>query len=335
MLNLVTGATGFIGSHLVEALLLRGEQVRAFVRPTSNARSLRALGVEVRIGTLRDNASLVAAAEGADRIFHCAALVSDWGDPMAFQEANVNGVLNVLAAATRAKVSKFIHLSTSDVYGFSGRPMDESEALSPRGFPYADSKIEGERLVWNHYRRVGLPVCVIRPATVYGPRGTLLVSGLVEAIRKRRLFFIDEGRHIAGLTYVGNLVDALILAADSPASVGQAYNISDGTDITWKQYIDALSDLCQVPRITRSYSHSRAYLMATFYEAWYRLLGRSERPPLTRWFVEMMGTDQIFPIEKARRELGYRPRVSFEEGIRYTGDWLRQVGILGDGFFQD
>lgn len=335
MLSLVTGATGFVGSHLVEALVLRGEQVRAFVRPTSQMRPLRDLGVDVRIGSLRDNATLMAAAQGADRIFHCAALVSDWGDPIAFQEANVHGVRNMLAAATRARVQRFVHLSTSDVYGFPGRSVDESEPLSPRGFAYADSKIEGESLVWSHYKRVGLPICVIRPATVYGPRATLLVGGIVEAIRKRRMVLIDEGRHNAGLTYIGNLVDALILAADHPSSVGQAYNISDDSQVTWREYVDALSDICQVPRTIRSYPHNRAFVLATLYEGAYRLLGRTDRPFLTRLLVELMGTDQNVSIDKARQQIGYRPRVSFEEGIRYTGDWLRQSGVLGDGFFLD
>lgn len=327
MLSLVTGATGLIGSHLVDALVLRGERVRALVRPTSDARRLRALGVEIYIGTLRDNATLMAAAKGVERVYHCAALVSDWGVPEDFEETNVRGVRNVLAAATRAGVSKFVHLSTTDIYGYPGRPAVESEKPSPRGFPYADSKIEGEALVWNHHRTVGLPVCIIRPATVYGPRCEFVVQ-LIEALRRRRAVLIDQGQHVAGLTYVGNLVDALILAADSQASVGQAYNITDGSKVTWRQYLDALADLAEVPRATRSYSHDFAYALASAWEVYYHLLGRSQRPFLTRMFVELMGTDHEYPIDKAQRGLGYRPRVSFEEGIKHTGDWLRQEKIL-------
>lgn len=328
MLNLVTGATGLIGSHLVEALVVRGERVRALVRPTSRSQWLKGLDVEVRIGNLRDNATLVAAAKGVERIFHCAALVSDWGVEADFEEANIHGVRNVLAAATRAEVSKFIFLSTSDVYGFPGHPVDETERPAPRSFPYVDSKIEGESLVWNHYRRVKLPVCVLRPATVYGPRARLMVVTLVEALQKRQMTLIDDGSHLAGLTYVGNLVDAMLLAADSDKSVGQAYNVSDGSQVTWKAYLDALADLAGVPRCTRSQPHWRAYAMASLWEGLYRLLGRTERPPMTRMMVEWMGTDQNFAIDKIVRDLGYRPRVSFDEGIRYTGDWLRQEGII-------
>ena len=327
MLSLVTGATGLIGSHLVDALVLRGERVRALVRPTSDARRLRELGVEIRVGTLRDNATLMAAANGVERVYHCAALVSDWGLLEDFEEANVHGVRSVLAAATRAEVNKFIHLSTTDIYGYPGRPAVESEKPSPRGFAYADSKIEGEALVWNHQHTVGLPACIIRPATVYGPRCQFGVQ-VIEALRKRSAVLIDQGRCIAELTYVGNLIDAIILAADSQASIGQAYNISDGGKVTWREYIDALADLAEVPRATRSYAHDFAYALAAVWEGYYRLLGRTQRPWLTRTLVESMGTDQEYPIEKAQRELGYRPRVSFEEGIKHTGDWLRQEKIL-------
>lgn len=328
MQSLVTGATGLIGSHLVEALIVRGEEVRALVRPTSRTARLRELGVELRVGNLMDNATLMSAARGADRIFHCAALVSDWGVMADFEQANVRGVRNMLAAATRADVSRFVFLSTTDVYGFPGRPVTESERPSPRGFPYPDTKIQGETLVWNHWRRVGLPICVIRPAAVYGPRAQLLVVAVLQALRRRRMVLIDGGRHVAGLTYVGNLVDALILAADSEVSVGQAYNICDGSDFTWRDYLRAMADLIEVPRPRRSHSHRVAYALATLWEGYYRMLGRTQRPPMTRMMVELMGTDQEFPIDKARDQLGYRARVSFEEGLRHTGDWVKQTRLF-------
>jgi nucleoside-diphosphate-sugar epimerase len=330
MLNLVTGATGLIGGHLVEALVLRGEQVRAFVRPTSRTERLRALGVDIRIGQLVDNASLVAAAQGVDRVFHCAAMVSDWGLWEDFQQANVHGTRNVLAAAVRAQVSRFVFLSSTDIYGFPGVPVDETERPSPRGFPFADSKIEAESLVWNHRRRVGLPTCIVRPGTVYGPGSRFLLESLVEPMRRRKLAVIDNGAHSAGLTYVGNLIDAMILAADREEGVGQAYNITDGSRVTWREFIDALANLLQMPHPTRRRSHRAAYAMASAWEYYYRMMGRAQRPPLTRHLVELMGIDQDFRIDKAVNQLGYRPRVSFREGMRHVGDWLLREGHLDD-----
>lgn len=330
MLNLVTGATGLIGGHLVEALVLRGEGVRAFVRPTSRTQRLRALGVDIRIGQLMDNASLMAAAQGVDRVFHCAALVSDWGLSEDFQQANVRGTHNVLAAAVRAQVSRFVFLSSTDVYGFPGTSVDETVRPSPRGFPYADSKIEAESLVWNHRRRVRLPTCIIRPGTVYGPGSRFILESLVEPMRRRQLVLIDDGQHPAGLVYVGNVVDAMILAADREQSVGQAYNITDGSRVTWRAFIDALADMLQMPRPTRKRSHRMAYAMASIWENYYRMMGRAQRPPLTRSLVELMGTDQDYCIDKAVAQLGYRPRVSFAEGMRHVGDWLLREGYLED-----
>jgi nucleoside-diphosphate-sugar epimerase len=328
MLNLVTGATGLVGTELVESLLVRGEQVRILARPTSRIQHLREMKVDVRIGALNDNATLMAATQNVDRVFHCASVVSDWGVAEHFSQTNVNGTRNLLAAATRAQVSRFVFLSTTDVYGFPGAPVEETERPSPRGFPYADTKIEAEALVWSHRRRVGLPVCVIRPATIYGPGAEMVVTRVVEMLRRRRMFLVDGGAHIMGLTHVSNLVNALILAADSEASIGQAYNISDGSEITWAEYIYALADLAELPRPSRSYPHWLALNLATIWEAYYRAVGRTDRPPMTRMFVEYMGTDQNFPITKAQRELGYQPRIHFDEGLRQIGRWMRRSGLL-------
>jgi nucleoside-diphosphate-sugar epimerase len=328
MLNLVTGATGLVGAELVESLLVRGEEVRILARPTSRTQHLREIKVDVRIGTLSDNATLMAAAKDVDRIFHCASLMSDWGVSENFYQTNVNGTRNLLAAATRAEVKKFIFLSTTDVYGFPGEPVEENERPSPRGFPAADSKIDAEALVWSHRRRVGLPVCILRPATIYGPGAEMVVTRIVDMLRRRRMFLIDGGSHFMGLTHVSNLVGAMTLAADSEASTGQAYNISDGSEITWAEYVYALADLAELPRPSRSYPHWLALNLATFWETYYRAVGRTDRPPMTRMFVEYMGTDQNFPILKAQRELGYQPRIHFDEGLRQIGRWLRRAGLL-------
>jgi len=231
------------------------------------------------------------------------------------------------AAATRAEVSRFIYLSTTDIYGFPGRPVNETERPSPRGIAYTDSKIEGESLVWNHRRRVGLPTAILRPATVYGPGSRLLVAGLVELLRHRQLPWIDEGRHVAGLTYVGNLVDMMLLCADREEAVGQAYNVADDNGVTWADYIERLASIAELPPPRKSYPYRRAFTLATLWENWYNLRGRTDRPPLTRLMVELMGTDQLFPIAKAQRELGYAPRIPFDQGMRAVADWMKRNGL--------
>ena len=160
--NLVTGASGFLGSHLAEALVARGESVRALVRPTSSTAHLQSLGVELAYGDLTDEQSLRTALRGIERVYHCAALVADWGASWAaFRAANVTGLRSLLEAATAVGVRRFIHVSTSDVYGYPDSPNDETAPYRLRGWPYGDTKIAGEQLVWAYYREHGLPIKIV------------------------------------------------------------------------------------------------------------------------------------------------------------------------------
>jgi len=326
--NLVTGASGFLGSHLIEALLGRGEMVRALVRPSSKIDQLKSFGVELEYGDLNDAKSLETAIQGIERIYHCAALVADWGSRESFYIANVTGVRNMLEAALNAGVSKFIHVSTTDVYGYPDYPADESAPYRPRGWYYCDTKIKGEQLVWSYYHQRGLPITVIRPASIYGPRSITLVLEFVEQFKKGNMAFIGEGHKSAGLAYVTNVVDLLLRAADNGNSVGQAYNASDGSDITWRQYIDRLAEIMGTasPRLVVPYR--LAYLTGWAMEKIYGTLQKQTRPMLTRMTVELLGTNQGFPINKARRQLGYEPKVGFEEGMHQVEIWLRQSGSI-------
>ena len=138
--NLVTGGSGFLGSHLADALLKRGEKVRALIRPTSNLAHLQNIDVELVYGDLDDIQSLQKAATGIHRIYHCAALAADWGSWKNFRTANVSGVGNILKAAVGAAVDKFIHISTADVYGHPDYPASETAPYRLRGWPYGDTK---------------------------------------------------------------------------------------------------------------------------------------------------------------------------------------------------
>ena len=249
------------------------------------------MGAQVRLGNPVNQATLMAAAEGVGPHLALRRIGERLGPPDAFVQANVDGVRNILAVATRAQAKRFVYLSTSDVYGFPGNQRPTVKP-APRGLPYVDSKIEGESLVWNHYRKVNLPVTVIRPGTVYGPRSNTLVLPITRALLERRGYTIDKGKHLAGLCYVGNLVDAMLLAGDAPEAVGQAYNVTDGSAVTWAQFIHTLADALQMPRPERDFSHWRAYALASILESLYTIQGKNERPWITRMGVELMGSDQ-------------------------------------------
>jgi len=326
--DLVTGGSGFLGSHLVEALVARGDNVRVLVRPTSEIIHLQSLGVELAYGDLNDVQSLRTATQGIERVYHCAARAADWGAWESFHTANVTGVRNLLETAVEAGVSRFIHVSTTDVYGYPDYPVDESAPYRPRGWYYGDTKIDGERLVWSYYYERNLPITVVRPASIYGPRSITLVLDIVDQLKKGSMVHIGKGYKSAGLAYVSNVVDMLLRAAESENSVGQAYNASDGSDITWRQYVDRLAEILGTtsPRVVIPYR--LAYLAGWTMEKTYKALRNETRPLLTRMTVELLGTDQGFSINKARRELGYEPKVGFDEGMHQVEIWLRQIGSI-------
>lgn len=326
--NLVTGGSGFLGSHLVAALVARGEEVRALVRTTSKTTHLESLGVELVYGDLHDSQALKAAALGMDRIYHCAAHAADWGARETFYAVNVTGVQNLLEAALEAEVGKFIHVSTTDVYGHPDYPATETAPYRLRNWPYGDTKIAGEQLVWTYYRQHNLPITIVRPVNIYGPRSLSFVLDIVELLKSGSMVHIGRGHKPAGLTYVTNVVDVLLRAADSASSVGQAYNACDGLDVTWRQYVDRLAEIVGVssPRIVIPYR--LAYLGGWLMEQTYAALRIKTRPLLTRMAAVLFGTHQGFSIDKARQELGYAPQVSFDEGMRRTEVWLQQIDFI-------
>lgn len=328
MHNLVTGGTGFLGSHLVESLLARGEPVRALVRPGSNTVLLEQLGVELVTGSLDHRDTLNAATVGVNRVYHCAALAADWGPWAAFETANVRGVRNLLDASLAAGIEKFIHISTTDVYGHPDYPVDEQAPYRLRGWPYGDTKIRGEQLVWDYHRQHDLPVTVIRPVNIYGPRSMTFVGEIVELLQKGKMVHIGVADKPAGLAYVGNVVDLILLAADANNSVGQAYNASDGSTVSWRTYVNLLADISSVPEPRIAIPRRLGYGLGWAMEKGYGLLNIRLRPLLTRMAVELFATNQGFPIDKASRELDYEPRVEFSAGMEKVETWLRETGTI-------
>jgi nucleoside-diphosphate-sugar epimerase len=313
MVNIVTGANGFLGSHLLKALLARGEEARALVRPGADLSRITGHEDLLARGDLRDIDSLRQAVRGADLIFHCAAVVSDWGHRKVFYDTNVGGTANLLAAARQEGIRRFVHVSTTDVYGFPDREVDESAPYRHRGWSYCDTKIEAEKLVWAAYRDHGLPITVIRPASIYGIDSVTLVKDIVDYLRSGDMIHLGRPPRRAGLLHVDNLAQAILLAANSEAAIGQAYNVTDGTGIDWRTYVDALADACGLERARRTIPRFMAYPLSVIMEAMARAMRKRGRPLLTRMAVEVFCTTQEFNCEKIRRELGYAPRVVFHD----------------------
>jgi nucleoside-diphosphate-sugar epimerase len=328
---LITGASGFIGGRLAARLALDGWQVRCLVRPTSDTSWLEGLGVEIVAGDLQAPESLVRAVDGCTLVFHCGALVSDWATVDEIAAVNVRGTQNMLAAAVAASVERFIHFSTTDVYGHRGREIiDESYTGCQFSNWYAQTKLIAERAIWRAHEDRRLAAVVLRPATVYGPRSREVVGEIASALRNHSMVLIDSGRAIAGLVYVENLVDAAMLAAAHDAAFGHAFNVTDGLEVTWRQFTNDLARGLDYPIARWSVPFGVANFLATAFEHGYRMLrakaGVTTRPLLSRQAVHVLGNDQRFSNDKIRSALGWAPRITYADGLEATLAWLRSEG---------
>jgi nucleoside-diphosphate-sugar epimerase len=327
---LITGASGFIGGHLAERLGREGYQVRCLVRSTSNTTRLETLGVQLAYGDMGDRTSLVRAAQGCRYVLHCAAMVSDWGTVEEIRRINVTGTRDLVGAALAASVERFIQFSSTDVYGYPGKP-EVDETYVPQRFAnwYAQTKWEAEAEVRQVQAGGRLDCVTLRPATVYGPRSTEVVGEMARALRGGHMLLIDHGRPVAGLTYVENLADAAVLALTGEQAAGQAFNVTDGLAVTWRQFLNDLADGLGCPRARWSLSYGAARGLARGLEHTYRVLrratGLSLPPLLSRQAVDVLGRDQDFSHRKAQARLGWRPRVGYAEGLAATLEWLRGV----------
>jgi nucleoside-diphosphate-sugar epimerase len=325
---LITGATGFIGGRLARRLLLEGYAVRCLVRPSSDTSQLEQLDVQLAIGDLTRADSLVSAVEGCQYVVHCGALVSDWATVQEIARINVGGTRNLLDAAVAAAVKRFVHLSSTDVYGYPDRAQtDETYTATSFCNWYAQTKLEAEAEVRRAQAEHALTSVILRPATVYGPGSLDVVGEIARAIKAHHMLLIDRGRPIAGLCYVENLLDAAVLALQHDAAPGEAFNVSDGLPITWKQFTDGLADGLDCPGVRFSLPYWLAGSIGFTLEHGYRLLrratGLSLPPLLSRQAVQVLGKSQDFSNRKLRQTLGWEPRVDYQSGLAATVEWLK------------
>lgn len=325
---LITGATGFIGSHLVRANLSEGYQVRALVLPDDPEGSwLKSKGVEIVTGDIRDYEAVKRAASGVDIIFHCAAVVTDWAPKKLFKEVTVGGTDNICKVGLEAGVSRLVDMSTNDVFGLDeSQVMDETFPMSPWHEPYSDSKIEAEKICWRYHKEHGLPVTMVYPCWVYGEGDKTFVPLLADAILKRELIFWRKDV-IVWPTYIENLVDLLMLIAENKRAVGNGYLVHDGESTTLEEFCAGIAKSLGVPPITTYIPYSVAYVAAAAMEFAWKLLRKEKRPLLTTYTVKNLGSRLKFTIAKAERELGWKPKIPYSEGFRRTMEWLKTLDL--------
>lgn len=318
---LVTGANGFIGSHVVERLLRDGRKVRGLVRASSDLTFLKGVDVELVRGDITDRASLDEPMRGVDIAVHVAAFVSDWDPRDQCRSVNVHGTRNVIDAARTAGVRRLVHISTAALHGFPGaRNQDESTPMPETPFAYCESKKQAEREVFAS----GLDATAIRPGNVFGPRDHTFIDKYAQALEQGKAGYIAGGRSWTCPVYVENLADAIALACFEPAAAGEAFLATDGLDIDWRTFTEKLADALGVKRPRLSVPFWLAYRLAAVMEGAYKAVGAAHAPLLTRYRVCNGGRDYHFSIAKARRVLKYEPKVGLEEALRRTVRWYRE-----------
>ena len=332
-LILITGASGFIGSHLTHTILALSPpvRIRLLARPSSNLTAFEGQpNVEaVRVSRWDDVDRLRDAFRQVDYVFNTAGAVSDWGKWEDFENANITMARRLVEAAVAeyqrpdSRMKRLLHISTADVYGYPGN--SPSEDVPPRdiGLPYITTKIAGEAAVLA--AKGQLPVTVVRPATVYGPRSKDFVLEMATLLKSRMMPLVN-GEVDAGLIHIDDLVDGLIKAATSPNAVGQVYNMCGEDHVTWRRYLNRLAEGLGYPRPFLSLPFGVLFSFGYLLESLYCLFGwYSSRPLLTRHAVYTMGRDQDVPIDKAKRELGFQPRISLDTGVDQCVAWLKTL----------
>jgi len=323
---LVTGATGFIGGALVGRLLSKGATVRILVREPDSATHLIENGVEVVQGDVTDPGSCGNAMKDIDLVFHCAGVLGGWGKPESlFWNVNFEGTKNMLEAARKADVNRFVHISSCGIFGplEDGEAADDNHAYNPKNI-YEKTKAEAEKLALR-YAKEGLNTVILRPEFVYGP-GDLHLLPLFRTIRTGKFVFFGGGRSVLHPTYVDDVLDAMMATSSEPEAVGQAFNIAGEKTVTVKEFISEMAKAmgCGIPSMDMPVIVAKAAGIL-LENTW----GLIAKPPLTVSQVGYLSENRAFRIEKAKRMLGSAPRICLEEGMKRTVEWYRQHNMLG------
>lgn len=315
---LVTGGTGYFGCRLVEALRAQGARVRVLARLTSDTARVEACGAEIVYGDVTAPETVCAAVDGQSVVIHAAGKVSDWGARRDFFGVNAEGTANVVAACRASKVRRLVHLGSLTVLGLprDGALVDEStEPATTFADNYTASKLTGERTVCAAHTDGGLETVVVRCGVIWGPGEQTIFPRILALLKRGRMIYPGGGRNLLGMAYIDNLVDGVIRAATVTDAASRIYHVTDGEDVTCRQMLDAIATALGVSPPRFSVPFPVVHAMAALMEGFAKALHMDSPPPITRYGARLVACDCRYDIGRARRELGYRPAVSFREGV--------------------
>ena len=327
---LVTGGGGFVGGYVIERLLARGYVVRSIGR--SPQPQLEAQGVEVVCGDLTDAKVVSSACEGIDAVFHVAARAGVWGSWESYYQPNVVGTRNVVAACREQGVGRLIYTSTPSVV-FNRQAISGGDESLPYGRDwlchYAHTKAIAEReaLAANSE---SLKIVALRPHLIFGPGDPHLLPRVIDSVKAGRLKIVGDGRSRVDVSYVGNVADAHLDAfdaLDSGAGAGQAYFISQGEPVELWPWVNSIRESLGHTPLTKQLPLPVAYSVGAVCEGVWKVLGRRDEPPITRFVAVELAKDHYFDISAARRDLGYAVKVPMKAALQLTISDLHGRGV--------
>ncbi len=320
-LILITGATGFIGNHLARDLVARGCRLRLFVRSRELLTSSLQDHCEIVLGDLGDPDAVQRAVSGVSVIFHCAANVSTWDSEENYFAANVHGTACLLAAVIRQGVSlsRFVHVSSMDVYGFPEQPCDESVKLNSR-FGYGRSKVEGEAIVRSMCEEAQIPFVILRPGNVIGP-GSQFIDRIGTALQTGVMALIDGGKIHAGLLSIDNLLEVMHWSATAPAAINECFNVRNPEAMSWRTFTDQFREAIRGRGVIISMPYRLAILSGQLIGSVSGRLMPSQEPLWHLLLVNIFGRTCGHQIAKLQSAKGSVGDVTLEQCLKQSFDW--------------
>ncbi|HLP87898.1 MAG TPA: NAD(P)-dependent oxidoreductase [Nostocaceae cyanobacterium] len=324
---LVTGGTGFLGQKLALKLHSLNHDVTILGRNQKIGQELAAQGLKFLSIDLRNQTEIIQACKGQDYVFHCGALSSVWGKYQDFYDTNVLGTRNIIQGCQTHKVKRLIYVSTPSIYfDFSHRlNIPENIPLPPPVNHYAKTKQLAEAEI-NQAIKQDLPVITIRPRGIFGPGDTAILPRLIRANNQTGVPLINKGKACIDVTYVDNVVDALILCQNAPDNLlGRVYNITNGEPIYIDFLLEKLFHKLQYPLKLKPFTYPVADGIAVLMEFLANTILRGKEPIFTRYTVGLLTFSQTLDITKAQNELGYQPRINLETGLDIFSQWWKET----------
>jgi len=322
---LVTGATGFTGRALCERLVTEEKKVVAFVRSSSDTSRLQKIGVECRQTDITEFAEVEKNFADFNIVYHIAAAYrTEHSTGDAFHQVNVEATRNLLEVAKNTGVGRFVHCSTVGVQGeIDDPPADEKYRFKP-GDHYQESKKEGELLALKYFSE-GLPGTVFRPVGIYGPGDTRFLK-LFKPVSKGMFVMIGSGQVLYHMTFIDDLVDGILLCGSRPEALGEVFTLGGERYTTLRELVDLIAEVLGKSKTGIRIPYTPVYLASIICDKLCKRIGVS--PPIYPRRVEFFSKDRAFSIDKAKRLLGYAPRVSLREGLSRTATWYKEQGLI-------